>query len=1768
MKKPMTAVVATLLAGVALANIPDNYTVVDYVESTGKQTINSFYTVTANTKVVTDLVPLVTSGDLLIYGKSENNYGFGFRIVNGMFRFYGVAYDICSAVAGTRYITTIGQSVATVMDKATEQTWTRTISADTGTIRLFGNSGNRMSSVRIYGMQIYEGSELVRNFIPCRNPDSEPGLYDLVTDTYYINNWKGTGWKPLVAGPDVIQTNALEITTSFGDDPGTAPACGLVSDLSDGSQVVCSAPATYRDPYGSYSYACTGYRLYDCTLDRATGKQVLTELVGSPYSGTSFTYTHGTAMRKLVWQYTPTYLGTNIYIGIEGGSWSKTLYWSKREVPGAGDVVIIDGKKVTLTGVGAGTTVKDLVIKDGSFLVVQAPAAADPRTFATVYPSAYKFNVTGTFKIEKGGTFQPLTDVLSGNPVFVNCADFVLDEGGQIKADESGYGWALATGVDTAALIAAGHQIVTQNDGYSYCPGAGMGYGSLAGYGAKGTRAGSAYGYQYAPWLSGGVSGLYNKYASASAAYWNGWARGGGAVVIFASGKQTLAGEIWANGAYRFYNGSAGGGIWLVGNGFEIRSTARLNANGSSDNYSASNKGGRISLGAGLTATHVENLVTGQVPAKVSLACGDNLNFINAHTYGGLSNTDADIIDRVRTEDGTRTYTVNTNTHTLVAVKAIGMDGAENLNGVLLVPSSDMVTVALEKLKSPSATNVHYSASAWRLLNGSTELASGTGNTASWSLGEKYALLTLEWTVDNIVTDAEPDFFADVPAGTGATKTFVGANGGAWEESSNWSPAGVPGLSDTVTLAGKTVYATTTIGAAALTVASDAKLVIGGTGADVLAETAAEGTRFGLKVVGDCSITGQVAVGGKDLTAPARVLVGGNLTLEDAAILAVYATRASKYDFMTLYREATPVTISGKLKLNGTSQVVPDADYLTGAPVHFTVGAVEIAASAKFNAVARGWGWTSKTGNYTHGIRGSFFPNNGSGQLVSAPHNETYSPGSGGCLWNGATGAGYGGLGDRSSANSGRAYGYQYAPFLPGSCAYYTASRGAGAIWIDCNGHFALDGTLDASGNSAATSSSSRNTTGGGIWVSAMGFAAGSTAQILASGGSTSGVSYGAAGGRISLALATTAADRYALAKGETPAGLTYMTGITGVSTVSAAGGAGSYSSGTTPYMAKDGTITTVRGTVVVPTVHVVGDPVNAVSAGTSYGDIATSIGASITLTASEYGVDPNDTHVRYTCTGYLATNATGTVVAQGVGRSATFTVADADTYFTWLWGNRQSGMDVVLPAGVGASVKYDNTVYTGSFSVWANDGGELEAISTDAAAYEFLYWLGDVPLGFERSAKITLPGGAYRSVTPVFRPKSAPATRTWLGGTGSWTDAAKWDGGVIPGLGDTAVVGSGVCYVSNYVACANLTVNGTAKLIAGGCLLSGLTTVIPTYPSISVFPYANVLIGRIVVELTGTLTVAGSAEMCVNASNPSYYFCLDAEDVSLGGSSKLVLNAGPRTETQTYDSGTGFFTVSNDLAIADTAQLFLYSDSYSGGSTICHVGRRFTVTTNAVVNACEGGFWVDISKSPQSLEPLPQGTSWGCAASHGGEASGVTYDAPYAPRMPGATTTSPYDGNPARTSPGAGVIRIHAHRASVAGTLKATTGATTDRHAAGAGGTIWLTADVLDVAPGAQFNVKGSSNLYGGIAGGGRISICRALKDAELAELTADGDTLPTGRLSRRTAKFVRDEVAFTNEFPGVTVALDASSAAGSKSRGTFYFLDGKTQGLMLLVK
>lgn len=56
----------------------------------------------------------------------------------------------------------------------------------------WANSTSRKFVGKIYSAKIYEGDTLVRDFVPCyRKSDNVAGMYDLVTETFFVND--GTG---------------------------------------------------------------------------------------------------------------------------------------------------------------------------------------------------------------------------------------------------------------------------------------------------------------------------------------------------------------------------------------------------------------------------------------------------------------------------------------------------------------------------------------------------------------------------------------------------------------------------------------------------------------------------------------------------------------------------------------------------------------------------------------------------------------------------------------------------------------------------------------------------------------------------------------------------------------------------------------------------------------------------------------------------------------------------------------------------------------------------------------------------------------------------------------------------------------------------------------------------------------------------------------------------------------------------------------------------------------------------------------------------------------------------------------------------------------------------------------------------------------------------------------------------------------------------------------------------------------------------------------
>ena len=212
-------------SGEFLYKLPNEtlYTRLDYIESTGTQYINLGYKAKTNTELRLDLKFLEnantnvtnTVGNFTFIGQEKltsNNLfvcNFGGGAVQKNEIYYWVNENYVPGVSDIyfkgyssvlpRSILTLKSGLAVFQDE-TLTLETKTLD-NTDNLLLLGNYSFVESDVidpfsrydvRVYGFQIYEGNELMRDLVPVkRNSDNAIGMYDLINGVFYGND--GTG---------------------------------------------------------------------------------------------------------------------------------------------------------------------------------------------------------------------------------------------------------------------------------------------------------------------------------------------------------------------------------------------------------------------------------------------------------------------------------------------------------------------------------------------------------------------------------------------------------------------------------------------------------------------------------------------------------------------------------------------------------------------------------------------------------------------------------------------------------------------------------------------------------------------------------------------------------------------------------------------------------------------------------------------------------------------------------------------------------------------------------------------------------------------------------------------------------------------------------------------------------------------------------------------------------------------------------------------------------------------------------------------------------------------------------------------------------------------------------------------------------------------------------------------------------------------------------------------------------------------------------------
>ena len=180
--------------------LPEGYTQLEYIESTGTQYIDTEFKPNQNTRVVADVLFKTVSGSsnsLFSARAAGQDREFSFNTLGDYYRtVYGTSltnYD--TSVSFTdRFIVDKNKNVLTLNGANTVTETYQEFSCPV-TLYLFAQNNNGTvqfySIARLYSCQIYDNGTLVRDFVPCKNSSGVAGLYDMVEGKFYGN--AGTG---------------------------------------------------------------------------------------------------------------------------------------------------------------------------------------------------------------------------------------------------------------------------------------------------------------------------------------------------------------------------------------------------------------------------------------------------------------------------------------------------------------------------------------------------------------------------------------------------------------------------------------------------------------------------------------------------------------------------------------------------------------------------------------------------------------------------------------------------------------------------------------------------------------------------------------------------------------------------------------------------------------------------------------------------------------------------------------------------------------------------------------------------------------------------------------------------------------------------------------------------------------------------------------------------------------------------------------------------------------------------------------------------------------------------------------------------------------------------------------------------------------------------------------------------------------------------------------------------------------------------------------
>ena len=217
-----TAVGITLPSDAAIGEpvtpvLPEGYTELEYIESSGKQYIDTGFKPNQNTRIIADMKLEDKTSTSVLFGSrvSVSSLRYEFLSASGLF------YSPYNTSAGSTMTATLDKIIidknknVTSVNNNIFSTFSTSTFQCNWNLYLFAVNNNGVATLqshaKLYSCKIYDNDILIRNFISCKNLSGTIGLYDTVNSQFYQNAGAGT----FIAGPEIIQPSSDFITINY-----------------------------------------------------------------------------------------------------------------------------------------------------------------------------------------------------------------------------------------------------------------------------------------------------------------------------------------------------------------------------------------------------------------------------------------------------------------------------------------------------------------------------------------------------------------------------------------------------------------------------------------------------------------------------------------------------------------------------------------------------------------------------------------------------------------------------------------------------------------------------------------------------------------------------------------------------------------------------------------------------------------------------------------------------------------------------------------------------------------------------------------------------------------------------------------------------------------------------------------------------------------------------------------------------------------------------------------------------------------------------------------------------------------------------------------------------------------------------------------------------------------------------------------------------------------------------------------------------------------